>query len=85
MSDVEIYTGTLIGPHGSKVGRWVRFEDYSNATGGQQQTAPNAPAMQHQHSQYQSNLQQYGGQNQTLAEAQEEGVMRPTLSSRPSS
>ncbi len=26
----EIFTGTLMGPHGSKVGRWVKFEDHHN-------------------------------------------------------
>lgn len=42
MSDVKVYVGTLIGPEGQHVGRWVRWEDYSNATGGQR----GVPALQ---------------------------------------
>ena len=28
--DVQIFTGTLIGPHGQMVGRFVRQQDYHN-------------------------------------------------------
>lgn len=26
----EIYVGTLLGPHGTLVGRWIRYEDFHN-------------------------------------------------------
>lgn len=28
--DTQIFTDTLIGPHGETVGRWVKFEQYHN-------------------------------------------------------
>jgi len=68
---MKVYTGTLLGPEGETVGRWIKYEDWCNEASAQAQNQQ-SPYGQNQNATVQN-------QAQRLANDQEEGLRNRIL------